>query len=640
MKVKQKKGQVLVTGAGGFIGKAVVKKLLEEGFLVLAMVRPGQIVPFETHPNLSILWADILKWEDYRDQVKEVETIVHLAANKYHPKLSYLVNVEGAKNMLRLLDEKKIRGRRIINISSQSTKIKWMGVYGRSKKESDEIIHASAFDWTTIKPSLVYGEDSDSLFQTIAGYARSLPLVPMIGSGAWKLYPVDVDDVAAAIVAAIRKKSSIGKVYDLGCLKSIRFDRLIMLIQKQLGLKKKILCIPFLPGLAAVFVASKIIPGLPIGVDNVLGSNQDTGCKPKKIMDELDLVPRTIEQGLEKYLGINKPLKKKLRVAVVGLGKMGILHLSVLSTLNGVEVVAIIDIDKGLGKTAQSMGTRANFYKSLEEAVKKEKIEAVFICTPNFVHREALQSCLKKKIPCFIEKPVFVKHKDYEDIEKMVKGSLVAAGYFWLYKREVVMAKGILDRKKIGKVKSYRVWLKHSEVFGPKKGWIFTKKLSGGGVLMNPGPHAFSLITHFFGLGKIEEAKIKHLYGNEVEDEAKLSLTHGNGVTGTLAVSWSVPNYPVMVVEFEILGTNGYIKFQGNKLKVKEAGRREKIYEYHELPVSKGVFNLNPRSGGEAYFLEDKAFVEAVLDGKKLVNSLSFARKTELMISKAYEKAI
>ena len=620
--------QILITGANGFIGKRTVEKFLENGFSVKALVRDDGFCRLKPDKNLSVIRVDICDYDKLKKGVGTVDVVVHLAANKYHPKKSFEVSISGANNLVHLIKDGRVRSRRIINISSQSTKIKWQGVYGKSKSKSDEIIMGDKdVLWTTLKPSLVYGEDKNTIFKTIANFALGLPFIPVIGNGKWVLFPIDVDDLAKMIVNTVNNMNTIKKVYDIGCEKGIKFNDMVNLIQKELGVNKMIINVPVWVGLPGVWLATKIIPSLPVSVDNVLGSNQNTYCLPKKAIKELSLVPLTPKEGIRKYLGRSN----KLKVAIVGLGKMGILHASILATMKDVDIRAVIDIDKKLGKTAVSMGFGAKFYRDLNLAIKNEKIEAVFICTPNFNHKDIIDICEKFNVPFLVEKPVVTDYQDWKNIN--IKGRSMA-GYFWVHKREIKFIKALLEKNILGEITNYRVILKHGEVFGKKKGWLFTKKLSGGGVLMNPSPHAFSVIQYLFGKGEVESSNIKYIYGNEVEDEARIKLRHCK-ITGELVASWSVKNEPVLKIEIEIHGKKGRIIFKDNKLSV-----NKKIYNYEEIAREGEVFNLNPKSGGDAYYLEDREFIENCFDDKrKTTTSLLFAKEVEEMIYKSYEYA-
>ncbi len=630
---------ILVTGAGGFIGKSVVLTLLQNGFSVLAMIRQNSISPFKKDPNLTILRADMLDYTSFSSQVSKIDAVVHLAANKYHPTLSYEVNVTGAHNLLRLLKEKKLKTNRLINISSQSTKIKWMGVYGKSKLESDKILENSSYRWTTLKPSLVYGNEKGTLFNTIAEYIQKLPFIPVIGNGKWTVYPLAVNDLADTIVNVLRNDQTIGKVYDVGCPQKVEFDEMIKLIQSQLQIEKRIIHIPFLPGLAMIYLLTKFIPTLPLSVDNVLGSNQYTRCDPIPAIDELKVKPMSVKDGLIKYFPDKDARHNNINIAIVGLGKMGILHGTILNTLPHVNITAIIDTNVQLINTVSSMGIKTTFFNSLIDALKEKRCDCVYICTPTFVHKEIINICLKEKIPYFVEKPTFNNFDDFKDILKNPITSKSGSGYFWIFKREVQYTKKLLEENKIGKILNYKVRLKHSEVFGPKKGWTFQKKLSGGGVLINPGPHAFSLIQYFFNDGKVTDAKLKYLYNNEVEDEAMVTLEHKDGFQGELHASWSVPNCPVLTIEYEIVGKLGKITYNNNALTVTKYGEKKAVLPIYDLPLNYPIFNLNPRSGGDAYYIEDYLFTKSLVEKTRIQNSVHFSHSVESLIHQAYEIA-
>jgi predicted dehydrogenase len=447
------------------------------------------------------------------------------------------------------------------------------------------------------------------------------------------LHPIDVEEVAEAIEGCLKNPKTIHRVYDLGSAKKITFDELVNLIQEELKVKKPILHIPAFVGLVAVYLATRLIPTLPISVDNVLGSTQDTRCDPTKLNHKLGLKPASVKEGIKKYLGVKNG--SGLKIAVVGLGKMGILHTSILSVLPKARVTAIIDKNQSLGNTAKSMGINAYFYKTLEEALKKQKLDAVYICTPTFAHKEAVTFCEKNKLAYFVEKPVFPQYSDYAEVEA---SGINMAGYFWIYRREVGYVKRLLKKHLIGKVKSYSFNLKHGEVFGPKKSWLFRKRLSGGGVLANPGPHAFSLIEYFFGSAEVEKCNLKYLYGNEVEDLAIVSLRHKSKIKGVLKANWSVRGYPIMTLDFEIIGTKGAIKFENGVLTIR-VGKKKDTLQYFQVPSKRRVFNINPASAGDAYYAENIAFINGISKGSKFVNDMRFSKRVERMINDAYEKA-
>ncbi len=95
---------------------------------------------------------------------------------------------------------------------------------------------------------------------------------------------------------------------------------------------------------------------------------------------------------------------KKIRVAVVGVGFVGLLHIEALRRLGNVEVVAICD-----SFNAQKRGRDLyieNTYTDYEEMIDKEKLDFIHVCTPNNSHFEIAKYALNKNVNIVLEKPM------------------------------------------------------------------------------------------------------------------------------------------------------------------------------------------------------------------------------------------
>jgi len=266
--------RILVTGAGGFIGRAVVAQLLRRGWKVRAMLRAAAVGLWPADQNLELVDADIRNRAALAKAVGGTDVVVHLAAAKSDEKWSEDVNVGGAQH---LVDACRAAGcHRLINVSTQSVKIARKGTYGRTKSQADKIFDESGLAVTTLLPSIVYGEQMAGVFGTVAQMIRKLPVVPILGDGCWVSAPVYVGDVAEAICRSIELDHSIGKKYDIGGPDLMSFDELIDRVALHIGIKRRKFHIPFEIALLAARTLSALTANPPITVSNVLGSNQDT----------------------------------------------------------------------------------------------------------------------------------------------------------------------------------------------------------------------------------------------------------------------------------------------------------------------------------------------------------------------------
>lgn len=623
--------KVFITGSTGFIGQAVVTAFLDDGWDVYALVRPTTIPPFAKHKNLHVISGDMTDKVSLKKGLPTDATIVHLAANPYHPKLSEQVNVDGTRDLLAIAEQKKAK--KWIQISSQATKIAKRGVYGTTKNKADDVVRNGAIPFVILKPSLVYGPGDQGLFGRLATQFRSLPFIPMFGNGNAPLYPILVTDLANIIVQ-VASKSTKTDTYDVGGKQRITYNDLYQSILKHAKLTKKIYHLPIFVGLLGAKILS-VLPDPPLNKDNVLGASQDTHCDPNPLLKELKYQSVSFTQGIA---DVFTPPKDAIKVAIVGLGKMGIVHATILSTLPNVRIVALVDTNKALYQTIASMGAKGTFYTDLNDAFANEKIDAVYICTPTFTHLPLAKIALKHKTAVFIEKPTTISEEDNKELASLAKGLPVVVGYTLLYKRTFMHAKKLIEDGTIGELTEFEATFQHGEVLAPKKGWMYTKKLSGGGALMSPGPHLFSLINYYFGKPRKISGTIKSLYSEAVEDEADLDLTYAT-YHGNVMLSWSIPNKPISETTIVIHGDKGSITVTDFDISIKVGNKATHLTE-RDLPAPNfSVFNINPEAHGEAYFSEDYLFIESLKTGKRVVNDLAFGIATEQIIHKAYKDA-
>lgn len=616
---------IYVTGANGFIGQTVVDLLSKRGYEVYALIRPLSIPRFTLRDNVHVVYGDLTDPSSLKRSIPRGAVVVNLAANPYHPKLSYTVNVGGTQHLVAA--SKYNRVTKFIQISSQATKIQRQGVYAKTKNASDAIVRDSGLSWVILKPSLVYGGGDQGLFNKIKSMAKILPFIPVFGDGNTKLYPIEVGDFAELVLKIINDPSAQTMVFDVGSASPVTYNRLYRSITPVRQVH-----VPVWMGLLLAKLFS-ILPNPPIYPDNVLGSTQDTGCRPLPILRRYHFAPKSFKDGVAQLM---QP--KKIHLAIVGLGKMGTLHMSILNTFNEVEIVALIDTNVALYNTVKSMGIKGNFYASLEEACQSEKIDAVYIITPTFTHLALIKTALKNDLHIFVEKPVALNGDQLRELRSTATKKIIHAGYTLLNNRVYGEVERIIKSQTYGAVTGFTGRFEHGEVFGPKRGWMFNKQLSGGGVLMNPGPHFFSLLNLFFGKPMKITGVIKQHYSSELDDEVSANLTY-KGFSGKIFLSWSVPKRNVAQNKFEIIFEKARLVTDGHEIVITQGKKMTKIKPTQIKPKIHSIFNLNPKANGEAYYIENRYFIDAILgDQKRIPNELKTALAIEATIFETYKR--
>lgn len=334
-----------------------------------------------------------------------------------------------------------------------------------------------------------------------------------------------------------------------------------------------------------------------------------------------------------------------LRAAVVGAGRMGMIHGHLLSVYPGTEVIGFVDRDTGLRDHLASQGLSAPLYPNVEALFAAATPEAVFICTPTHTHLTVVRECLGRRVHLFIEKPLATTLTDAEAILHLATEARVvhAAGYVYAHLPIVQAAHDLLARGVLGETLHFAAHAYVSEVFGPKRGWFFQRELSGGGVVANMASHLLFILGWFFGPIRRVVATTRSL-GTAMDDSAQALLTFSSGVTGLLDTSWSMPGAQMLDYGLTIRGRRGTLVLGRDRillhLLAPADGHDAGWSEIHasDLPADT-AFDVSPHIGGEAFYRQLDSFVQACRSGALPFCSLVQACNTQRMIDAIYASA-
>jgi len=259
-----------------------------------------------------------------------------------------------------------------------------------------------------------------------------------------------------------------------------------------------------------------------------------------------------------------------VRVALIGAGKMGISHLSILGANTNVEVVGVCDTSKlvmGALQKYTKFPCFTNYTKMLDEI----KPDAVVIAVPTKFHHEFAKEVLSKNMHVFVEKPFCLNPQESEELAKLAtaKNLVNQVGYHNKFVGTFQEVKKLVSDGHIGNIQHFE-----GEAYGPvvikKKADTWRSDPSeGGGCLMDYASHVIDLINDT--LSPIKEANgtiLKTIYSSQVDDAVFSMVNLENGTSGLLSVNWSDETYRKMSTSMTILGSKGKIISDANELKV------------------------------------------------------------------------
>lgn len=300
---------VLVTGASGFVGSAVVNELLQRGTRVSALVRPDGGVTLD--PRVTRQTGELGDAASLNRAMSGCDAVIHLVgiiAERPASGITFAaVHVEGTRNVISAARSGGVR--RFVHMSALGTRADAVSDYHRTKWQAEELVRTSGLDWTIFRPSMIHGRRGAFTRQAIA-WARkqAMPFVAMpyfgrglLGfGGAGLLQPVFVDDVARAFVDALDRPVTIGRTYDLGGPDRYTWPEFYEVIARTVvGRRRATLPIPaWYARLLAAIVPRSL---LPFNRDQVIMSQEDNVGDTSAFTTDFGWTPRPFEPTLRGY---------------------------------------------------------------------------------------------------------------------------------------------------------------------------------------------------------------------------------------------------------------------------------------------------------------------------------------------------
>lgn len=233
-----------------------------------------------------------------------------------------------------------------------------------------------------------------------------------------------------------------------------------------------------------------------------------------------------------------------IRVGLVGAGAVAqVAHLPAYRHQRNVDLVAICDNDRAKLRALVERTGVAHAVGSLDELLAIEEIDAVDICLPNDLHRDAVIQALESGRHVLCEKPLALTPQDVQAIiaAQRASGKQVLVGMNHRYRGDSILLKRFVEDGALGEIVYARTsWLRRSDPF--KKGaWYYQRDRAGGGVLMDLGVQLLDLVLWFCEYPR-PLSVVAHFVGgagdDDVEESAVAMLACEGGTTITIETSW------------------------------------------------------------------------------------------------------
>jgi predicted dehydrogenase len=219
--------------------------------------------------------------------------------------------------------------------------------------------------------------------------------------------------------------------------------------------------------------------------------------------------------------------------------------------------------------------------------LRSDKIDALVIGTPNFLHASQAIAALKAGVHVLVEKPMAINARA---AEKMIaaseqSGAILMVAHCWRFDEDVLWLKK--QTRKLGKIVRTKGYGIHAN-WGPA-GWFTQKQLAGGGALADMGIHA--LDTARFLLGDPQPVSVYAKLGThykpfDVDDTGMLIIEWDNGATSYIESGWWQPHMDGPEAATQLYGTRGFGQLFPTQLEIpnSKAKRVNLIQSGFEFP--------------------------------------------------------
>jgi predicted dehydrogenase len=326
---------------------------------------------------------------------------------------------------------------------------------------------------------------------------------------------------------------------------------------------------------------------------------------------------------------------RDLNVAVIGLGKMGLLHSSIINVLPNVELVAICDKSWLMRKVAKKIFKVPLITENIEKLADTD-LDAIYVTTPIPSHYSIIEEIYEKNIShnVFTEKTLsssYAKSKELSELSQNHPG-LTMVGYMKRFSVTFKKAKELINQGVLGQLISFNAYAYSSDFANMKQD--SSVSAIRGGALEDIGSHAVDLAIWFFGDLTVESARIESRFSPTSIDCANFEVNGISDLKGTFEVSWCKEGYRMPEFGISVTGSNGVLSVDDSALKLETNNAMQR--EWYRQDLDDTVkFSL----GDSEYFREDETFFQSIVHESKVESNFQTALKVDFLLEEVRRSA-
>ena len=320
------------------------------------------------------------------------------------------------------------------------------------------------------------------------------------------------------------------------------------------------------------------------------------------------------------------------RVGIIGCGNIANVHAEVLSSLENIRLCGCADI---LPERAERLAGRfgGNPYADWKQMAQTEKLDAVHLCTPHFLHPTMAAEAADLGLAVFTEKPPALNAEGWRLIHQAAEKVPLGICFQNRYLPHIQACHRLLGEGTYGALKGIRAFVtwNRSAAYYQEAAWKGHWDTEGGGALINQAIHTLDLVLGFLGQPQQVEVSMRdhHLRGViEVEDTVEIYLRRAEVPALLYASTAYSADVPVLI---ELQLEKAALRLEDDRLTLIQGSRREELIQTTDAALGRSYWG----AGHKACITD---FYRAMATGEPYANDVASCENTMQVLFRLYEQ--